>query len=76
MYCLTFHLDFREKPRKWIQLQGAGHTLFLQEGKYAFFVFVFTFSKLSWEQNCLQVQMGLAARVHLVVSPAKVKSLE
>lgn len=34
--CLTFHPDSREKPRKWIQLQGAGHTLFLQEEKYAF----------------------------------------
>lgn len=41
-----------------------------------FVVFVSTFSKLAWEQNCLQVQMGLATHVRLVVSPAKVKSLE
>lgn len=52
-------------------------TLFLQEEKYAFavvvVVVVFTFSKLSWEQNSLQVQMGLVAQVHLLVSPAKGK---
>lgn len=43
---------------------------------FFFVVFVFPFSKLAWEQNCLQAQMGLATHVRLVVSPAKVKSLE
>jgi hypothetical protein len=73
------HPDSRERSRKWIQLQDAGHTLCFQEEKYAFVfvvVVVFTFSKLSWEQNCLKVQTGLAGHVHLVVSPAKVRSLE
>lgn len=29
-------------------------------------LFVFTFSELSWEQNCLQLRMGLVAHVHLI----------